>query len=81
MNPIQYRLSGSDYVENIILNLNEGKIVGIEIVSKNGRKDSFGSKNKGKRFDFQIKSPEKPLFSFGRFKIVNNVSEICKLGF
>ncbi len=83
--PIQYRLSGNDYVVNIILVINEGMITGIEIMSKNSRKDNFGQKvgtNGTKKFDFGIKNPEKPIFSYGSF-IINkdNVSIINKLGF
>ena len=58
--PIQYRLSGNDYVENVILVLMEGEIVGVELVSKSGRKDNFGMKvgtNGTKKFDFGIRSP------------------------
>jgi len=81
INPVQYRLTGNDYLENVILWISDNKITGIELTSKNGRHDSFGSKAKGRKFDFAIKDPEKPVFSYGRFRISNNISEITKLGF
>ena len=56
-------------------------VVGVEFLSKNGKNDSFGNKNKGKKFDFGIKKPEKPVASYGKLRINNNVSEIIKLGF
>lgn len=61
--------------------ISDNKIVGIQLTSKNGRNDGFGSRGKGRKFDFQIKEPEKPVFSFGKFRVNNNVSEIIKLGF
>ena len=83
--PIQYRLSGNDYVENVVLVLAEGEIVGIELVSKSGRKDNFGHKvgaSGTKKFDFGIRSPEKPIYSYGSFAISKeNVSVVNKLGF
>lgn len=81
INPVQYRLSGNDYLSNVILWISDNKITGIELTSKNGRHDSFGNKAKGRKFDFAIKDPEKPVFSYGRFRIFNNISEITKLGF
>ena len=51
------------------------------MTSKSGRKDGFGNRGKGRKFDFSIKDPEKPVFSYGKFRIVNNVSQITKLGF
>lgn len=50
--PIQYRLNGNDYLENIVLWISENKIAGIELTSKSGRKDGFGNKGKGRKFDF-----------------------------
>ena len=83
--PIQYRLSGNDYIENFILVINDGFITGIEFISKTGRKDNFGQKigaSGTKKFDFGIKSPEKPIFSFGSFMIgKDNVSMVNRLGF
>jgi hypothetical protein len=81
ISPIQYRLGGNDYLENVVLWISENKIAGIELVSKGGRNDGFGNRGKGRKFDFAIKSPEKPVFSFGKFRISNNCSEIVKLGF
>jgi hypothetical protein len=81
ISPIQYRLNGNDYLENVVLWISENKIVGIELTSKNGRNDGFGNRGKGRKFDFEIKDPEKPVFSYGKFRINNNVSEITKLGF
>ena len=81
ISPVQYRLNGNDYVVNIILWISENKIGGIELISKSGRKDRFGNKGKGRKHDYEISDPEKPVFSFGKFRVVNNVSEITKLGF
>ena len=65
----------------MILWISDNKITGIELFSKNGRHDQFGSKSRGRKFDFGIKDPEKPVISYGRFRITNNISEITKLGF
>lgn len=51
------------------------------MVSHGGRKDGFGNRGKGRKFDFGIREPEKPVYSFGKFRIVDNVSDITKLGF
>lgn len=51
--PIQYRLNSNDYLENIVLVISKANgnqesgiitIQGIELQSKNGRKDIFGLK-------------------------------------
>lgn len=55
--PIQYRLNSNDYLENIVLVLSKSQngqnskqdglsnmILGLELISKNGRKDTFGLK-------------------------------------
>lgn len=60
-------------------------IVGIELISKNGRKDLFGQKAGSagtQKFDFNIKTPEKPIYSFGSFTInsKSGVSCVNKLG-
>ena len=54
---MQYRLNRNDYVINIVLWISDNKIVGIELTSKAGRNDGFGSRGKGRKFDFQIKDP------------------------
>lgn len=93
--PIQYRLNTNDYLENIvvIIMINPPKaeilkdsIVGIELISKNGRRDSFGQKlgSAGtQKFDFEIKTPEKPIYSYGSFTINSQLKVSCvnKLGF
>jgi len=61
--------------------ISDNQIVGIQLISKSGRNDGFGNRTKGRKFDFGIKDPEKPVFSYGKFRIVNNVSSITKLGF
>jgi len=70
-----------DYVENVVLYVLEGLISGVEFVSRMGRVDRFGNINKAKKHDMGIKKQEKPIASFGMFRINNNVSEITKLGF
>ena len=67
--PIQYRLDKNDYLENIVLvimtnppkpDTPKESIVGIELYSKNGRKDTFGMKvgTAGtQKHDFGIKAP------------------------
>ena len=72
--PINYRLNGNDYVENIVLWISDNKITGIEFASKQGRNDAFGARGKGRKFDFEIKDPEKPIFSYGKFIINKNMS-------
>jgi hypothetical protein len=57
INPVQYRLNGNDYLANVVLWISDNKIMGIELTSKNGRHDSFGSKAKGRKFDYAIKDP------------------------
>ena len=75
VSPVQYRLNTNDYVQNIVLWISsDNKIVGIDLTSKNGRQDHFGNRGKVRKFDFLIKDPEKPVFSFGRFRINNNIS-------
>lgn len=81
ISPIQYRLNGNDYLEGVALWISDNKIAGIELASKSGRKDGFGNRGKGRKFDFFIKDGEKPVFSYGKFRINNNISEITKLGF
>jgi len=46
-----------------------------------GRVDKFGIMAKARKHDFGIKKPEKPVVSFGQFRVNNNISEITKLGF
>ena len=74
LTPIQYRLGNNDHIENVILYISEGLIHGIEFTSKNGRMDKFGNISRARKFDFSIKKPEKPVVSFGQFRINNNVS-------
>ena len=81
ISPVQYRLNTNDYVTGVILWISDNRIGGVELFSKNGRHDGFGSRGKGRKFDYLIKDGEKPVFSFGRFRITNNISEITKLGF
>lgn len=66
--------------------IHKDAIVGLELISKNGRKDSFGQKigsSGTQKFDFCIKTPEKPIYSFGSFTInsKSGVSCINRLGF
>jgi hypothetical protein len=56
-------------------------ISGVEFFSSSGSVEFYGAKGKGKKFDFGIKKPEKPMITLGQFKVNNNVSEITKLGF
>ena len=94
--PIQYRLNSNDYLENVILIVSKGgqnkqesqsnSILGLELISKNGRKDTFGLKvgSQGtQKFDFGVKGPEKPIYSFGSFTIspITHLSCISSLGF
>lgn len=56
------------------------------MLSKNGRKDAFGQKvgSPGtQKFDFGIKVPEKPIYSYGSFVISSSTGLSCinKLGF
>ena len=67
--PIQYRLHDGDWLTNVVLYHIDNRILALDFHSKNGRNDTFGTKAKAKKFDFQIKKPEKPLYSLGRFKI------------
>lgn len=72
--PIQYRLGTGDYLENVVIYISEGLIHGIELFSKNGRVDKFGNTSKARKFDFGIKGPERPVISFGQYRIRNQVS-------
>lgn len=72
--PIQYRVGSNDFVENVLIYITDGLIYGMEYVTKNGRTDKFGNVSKAKKYDFGIKKPEKPVISFGQYRVNNNVS-------